>query len=158
MRCADGYRRQSSHGYQCGTRVRSDQSISARLLSSIFDRCKPQLHTLVPEVDDFSGDSETRTSTLEWSSVDDDALKLDPYSLKPLPPPAHYANSDDLLYSDYTLALTGDVFKWMVNNSPLETLQRVSSTVSLRSVLVSNCVTDVCKGANIRADVSRREA
>lgn len=28
-------------------------------------------------------------------------------------------------YQDYALVVTGDVFRWMVNNAPLETLQRV---------------------------------
>jgi len=59
--------------------------------------------------------------------MDDEALKLDEYSLKPLPPPPHHTvDSSEILYQDYALVLTGDVFRWMVNNSPLETLQRVS--------------------------------
>lgn len=65
------------------------------------------------------------SSTLEWTSADDELLKLDPYSLKPLPPPHRTTDGDDIDYHDYTLALTGDVFRWMINNAPLETLQRV---------------------------------
>lgn len=66
-------------------------------------------------------------STLEWSSVDDEMIKLDAYSLKPLPPPPHHTvEADEIAYHDYTLALTGDVFRWMINHAPLETLQRVS--------------------------------
>ena len=65
------------------------------------------------------------SSTLEWTSVDDELLKLDPYSLKPLPRLHRTADADDIDYHDYTLAVTGDVFRWMINNAPLETLQRV---------------------------------
>ena len=73
-----------------------------------------------------SGNAQSPVSKLEWSSVDDEMLKLDAYSLKPLPPPAHHAvEAGDIAYHDYTLALTGDVFRWMINNAPLETLQRV---------------------------------
>jgi len=65
------------------------------------------------------------SSTLEWTSVDDELLKLDPYSLKPLPRLHRTADADDIDYQDYTLAITGDVFRWMINNAPVETLQRV---------------------------------
>lgn len=59
--------------------------------------------------------------------MDDELFKLDPYSLKPLAPPHRAGELDNIDYQDYTLALTGDVFRWMINNAPLETLQRVSA-------------------------------
>lgn len=61
--------------------------------------------------------------------MDDEALELDDYSLRPLPPPAHHNldSAADILYQDYAIVLTGDVFRWMLNNAPLETLQRVST-------------------------------
>ncbi|KAF9519133.1 hypothetical protein BS47DRAFT_1375107 [Hydnum rufescens UP504] len=72
------------------------------------------------------GNPESPASKLEWTSVDDEMLKLDAYSLKPLPPRGHHIiESGDIAYHDYTLALTGDVFRWMINNAPLETLQRM---------------------------------
>ncbi|KIO18837.1 hypothetical protein M407DRAFT_31518 [Tulasnella calospora MUT 4182] len=71
----------------------------------------------------------TRPSSLaklEWSSVDDESLKLDDYSLKPLAPPLHHTtDSIDILYQDYAIVVSGDVFRWMLNNAPLETLQRM---------------------------------
>lgn len=70
------------------------------------------------------GNASTRNAKLEWSSGDDDSIKLDPYSLRPLPPPSHPGVSE-IAYPDYVLALTGDVFRWMINHAPLETLQRV---------------------------------
>lgn len=58
--------------------------------------------------------------------MDDPEWTLDDYSLKPLPPPPHHGIEEDMLdYQDYALAVTGDVFRWVINNAPLETLQRV---------------------------------
>jgi cation-transporting ATPase 13A2 len=60
--------------------------------------------------------------------VDDLSWKLDDYSLKPLsPPPRHAVDGNAIGYQDYSLTITGDVFRWMVNYAPLETLQRVGS-------------------------------
>jgi cation-transporting ATPase 13A3/4/5 len=60
--------------------------------------------------------------------MDDPLWKLDPYSLKPLvPPPHHMGESDEIDYQDYSLVVSGDVFRWMINYAPLETLQRVST-------------------------------
>ena len=62
--------------------------------------------------------------------MDEPSWKLDDYTLKPLAPPAqHLIESLELEYHDYALAITGDVFRWMINHAPLETLQRVSITV-----------------------------
>ncbi|KIO30367.1 hypothetical protein M407DRAFT_69316 [Tulasnella calospora MUT 4182] len=75
----------------------------------------------------IAGNAQTREAKLEWSSVDDESLKLDDYSLKPLAPPLHHTtDSIDILYQDYAIVVSGDVFRWMLNNAPLETLQRVS--------------------------------
>jgi cation-transporting ATPase 13A2 len=79
----------------------------------------------IPYPLDLPGSAQMSSSTLEWTSVDDELLKLDPYGLKPLPGPHRTKDADDIDYHDYTLALTGDVFRWMINNAPLETLQRV---------------------------------
>jgi len=58
--------------------------------------------------------------------MDDTLWKLDDYSLKPLTPPPHHAvEVDTIEYQDFSLVVTGDVFRWMINHAPLETLQRV---------------------------------
>ncbi|KAF4621315.1 hypothetical protein D9613_000774 [Agrocybe pediades] len=65
-------------------------------------------------------------SKLTWSSMDDVLWKLDSYSLKPnTPPPHHAVEGDEINYQDYSLVVTGDVFRWMLNYAPLETLQRM---------------------------------
>jgi cation-transporting P-type ATPase 13A2 len=62
--------------------------------------------------------------------MEDPDWKLDGYSLKPQPPPPHHAvESSDIGYHDYSLAITGDVFRWMINYAALETLQRVSTLI-----------------------------
>ncbi|KIJ26543.1 hypothetical protein M422DRAFT_192081 [Sphaerobolus stellatus SS14] len=71
------------------------------------------------------GNETTRNSKLEWSSVDDESLTLDDYSLRPLPPPPHLVEENEIAYPDYALSLTGDIFRWMINHAPLETLQRM---------------------------------
>src|SRR5712671_3851020 len=73
-----------------------------------------------------TGNATTPLARLSWSCMDDPAWRLDEYSLKPLAPPSHHAVDADLVdYQDYALVVTGDVFRWMINNAPLETLQRV---------------------------------
>ncbi|KAF7797894.1 hypothetical protein EIP86_009100 [Pleurotus ostreatoroseus] len=72
------------------------------------------------------GDAATPASKLEWSCMDEPSWKLDDYSLKPLLPPAHRTfESDTSELQDYTLAITGDVFRWILNHAPLETVQRM---------------------------------
>jgi len=58
--------------------------------------------------------------------MDEDTWKLDSLSLKPLNPPPHRTvEADEIDYQDYALVVTGDVFRWMINHAPFETLQRV---------------------------------
>ncbi|KAG2119505.1 uncharacterized protein F5147DRAFT_664357 [Suillus discolor] len=72
------------------------------------------------------GNANTPMSKLEWSSMDDPSWKLDDYSLKPLPPPPHLTVAEhEVEYQDCALVVTGDVFRWMINHGPLETVQRM---------------------------------
>lgn len=74
----------------------------------------------------FIGNVSTPSSKIEWTSMDDPLWKLDAYSLKPLTPaPHHMVESDEIGYHDYSLVVSGDIFRWMINYAPLETLQRV---------------------------------
>lgn len=58
--------------------------------------------------------------------MDEPTWTLDDYSLKPLTPPSYRGTDpEELSNQDYALVLTGDVFRWMINYAPLETLQRV---------------------------------
>lgn len=85
-------------------------------------------HLIFPSI---IGGSNQEDSEVEWTSVDDDKHKLDSYSLKPIIR-EHALGFDpgETEQPDYQLALTGDVFRWMLEFSPLETMQRVSSSLS----------------------------
>lgn len=64
-------------------------------------------------------------SRLHWESVNDPDILLDEHTLRPLEPPADgnpYGISD---LKSYSLAVSGDVFRWIIDFAPLEVLHRV---------------------------------
>ncbi|KAF6760303.1 P-type ATPase [Ephemerocybe angulata] len=72
------------------------------------------------------GNASIPESKLQWTCMDDPLWELDDYSLKPLHPPRHHTvDEDEITYQDYSLVVTGDVFRWMLNHAPLETVQRM---------------------------------
>lgn len=62
------------------------------------------------------GAQTTPRAVIEWTDIDDDDSKLDPYTLRPYEPSSE----------PYALAVTGDVFRWTIDFAALETVQRVS--------------------------------
>uniref|UniRef100_A0A0K3CK53 Cation-transporting ATPase n=1 Tax=Rhodotorula toruloides TaxID=5286 RepID=A0A0K3CK53_RHOTO len=73
------------------------------------------------------GSSTTPRSQIEWNDVEDETKTLDPYSLKEI-----VERDDSSVFSGYSserreyhLAVTGDVFRWMMDFGALETLQRM---------------------------------
>ncbi|KLO18416.1 Ca-transporting ATPase [Schizopora paradoxa] len=75
----------------------------------------------------IQGDSTNPASKLRWTCTDDQQWILDDYSLKPTEPLPHHTveSANELSYHDYALVVTGDVFRWMINFAPFETLQRM---------------------------------
>ncbi|KDE02331.1 hypothetical protein MVLG_07113 [Microbotryum lychnidis-dioicae p1A1 Lamole] len=77
----------------------------------------------------LKGNSSTPRSTIEWADVDDEGRKLDPYSLMPLVTDddrsSYSGYSDERSRREYHLAVSGDVFRWMMDFGALETLQRM---------------------------------
>ncbi len=71
------------------------------------------------------GNGKSPDAALEWFNVDDERLKLDPYSLKPLEVDPHLYDYEEFDMQDHELALTGEVFRWMIDYAPLETLRRM---------------------------------
>lgn len=101
-----------------------------RTAVSVARECKlinPTAFVFYPSF--VEGDMNDPRSMLEWRGVDDESLRLDPYSLRPLPPPPHVVD-EERIHRDYDLAITGDVFRWMIDYAPLETLQQVWATRS----------------------------
>jgi cation-transporting ATPase 13A2 len=73
-------------------------------------------HCFVPHF--VEGDSRTALSRLAWESVDDPVFKLDENTLKPLPPPPEADVSlpyDISNLRNYSLAVSGDVFRWVID-------------------------------------------
>ena len=64
-------------------------------------------------------------ASLEWVSVDDERVKLDSYSLKPIQVDQHVYDMEEFDVQDYQLALTGEVFRWMIDFAPIDTLRRM---------------------------------
>lgn len=96
------------------------------------------------------GNASTPKAKLEWTCMDDASWKLDDYSLKPVTPPAHHTvEADGLEYSDFALAISGDVFRWMINHAPLETLQRVSSDTKITQIFILITYSDACQDADL---------
>ena len=103
-------------------------SAAAHIFSPTFVSGKFICHLVADRSTNSSaGGPDIPMSKLEWTCMDEPGWKLDDYSLRPLTPPAHRTvESDHVEYQDYTLAISGDVFRWMVNRAPSETVQRVS--------------------------------
>ncbi|TIB92882.1 hypothetical protein E3Q19_01771 [Wallemia mellicola] len=80
-------------------------------------------HVFIPTF--IRGSIEDPDAQLEWSSADDDKLKLDSYSLRPFLVDENVNQDLNIEYQDYHLAVTGDVFRWMMDFAPLETLERM---------------------------------
>ncbi|EPQ27111.1 uncharacterized protein PFL1_05393 [Pseudozyma flocculosa PF-1] len=80
-------------------------------------------HVFMPTF--VKGSQRSPQAVIDWSSVDDDRIKLNPYSLKPLEVDPHVLDLEEFDFQDYQLALTGDVFRWMIDFAPVETLRRM---------------------------------
>ena len=71
------------------------------------------------------GDQRSPRAVVDWSSVDDDRIKLDAYNLQPREVDPHVLDLEEFDFQDYQLALTGDVFRWMIDFAPIETVRRM---------------------------------
>ncbi|KAG0083097.1 hypothetical protein BGZ92_011085, partial [Podila epicladia] len=78
-----------------------------------------------------SGDSMTENSEIAWENTDDDRMSLDPVTLKPFTNWTEDSNNGpefprySHLLNDHVLAVTGEVFRWMVDYAPASTLNRM---------------------------------
>ena len=106
--------------------ITGDNPLTAVSVARECGLINPAAHVFSPIF--IQGNSTNPDARLSWPCMDDPLWKLDDYSLKPLEaPPHHTVELDELSYHDYTIVITGDVFRWMINHGPLETLQRVGS-------------------------------
>ncbi|KAI6157586.1 hypothetical protein BKA82DRAFT_4058956 [Pisolithus tinctorius] len=104
--------------------ITGDNALTAVSVARECTLINPAAHVFSPAF--IRGDADTPLSKLEWSCMEDFSWKLDSYNLKPQTPPLHHTfEHGEIDYQDYALVVTGDVFRWMVNYAPLETLQRM---------------------------------
>ena len=104
------------------------------------------------------GGSSIPNSRLRWTCTDDSSWYLDEYSLRPTDPPPHHTveSVTEMSYNDYAIVVTGDVFRWMINHAPLETLQRVHFNFLALTVLTDSLFhLDACQSSGLRPHVSR---
>ncbi|KAI0666684.1 Ca-transporting ATPase [Trametes maxima] len=104
--------------------ITGDNPLTAVSVARECGLINPAAHVFAPTF--ARGNASSPLSKLEWSSMEEPMWKLDDYGLKPLPPPAQrLVEVEELESHDYTLAVTGDVFRWIMNHAPLETMQRM---------------------------------
>ena len=101
---------------------------NVRTAISVARECGLVSHSASVYIPAFAnGNSGGPHADIIWSSVDDEKLKLNSYTLKPLVPTQTFGYEvTDHQQADYQLAVTGDVFRWVLDYAPLETMQRVS--------------------------------
>ncbi|KAH8174244.1 p5-type ATPase cation transporter domain-containing protein [Sarocladium implicatum] len=83
-------------------------------------------HCFVPRF--IQGDSGDPLAQLRWESIDDSIYCLDPKSLMPLPAPPEGDSSlpyDITNLRNYTLAVSGDIFRWVVDYGSPDLLRRM---------------------------------
>ncbi|KAI0351056.1 Ca-transporting ATPase [Trametes cingulata] len=104
--------------------ITGDNPLTAVSVARECGLINPAAHVFAPTF--IRGNALSPLSKLEWSSMEEPTWKLDDYSLKPFAPPAQrLVDVEELESHDYTLAVTGDVFRWIMNHAPLETMQRM---------------------------------
>ncbi|KAA1476776.1 P-type ATPase [Dentipellis sp. KUC8613] len=104
--------------------ITGDNALTAVSVARECALISQTVHVFAPAF--VRGNATTPLAKIGWTCMDDPMWELDDYSLKPLTPPPHHAIEADMLdYQDYALVVTGDVFRWMINHAPLETLQRM---------------------------------
>ncbi|KAJ7072233.1 P-type ATPase [Mycena amicta] len=103
--------------------ITGDNPLTAVSVARECGLINPAAHVFSPVF--TRGNETTAASTVEWSCMDEPAWKLDELTLKPLTAPLHTVEGDEIDYHDYSLVVTGDVFRWFVSYAPLETLQRM---------------------------------
>nr|XP_019012720.1 cation-transporting ATPase 13A3/4/5 [Kwoniella pini CBS 10737]OCF51501.1 cation-transporting ATPase 13A3/4/5 [Kwoniella pini CBS 10737] len=102
-----------------GDNVRTAISV-ARECGLVSHSASVYIPTFIP------GTGTSEGAQLDWSSVDDEKHKLDEYTLKPqVTQMGVLLDGQDPESHDYQLALTGDVFKWMLEYAEFETMERM---------------------------------
>ncbi|EGS20971.1 cation-transporting ATPase-like protein [Thermochaetoides thermophila DSM 1495] len=76
----------------------------------------------------IEGNADDCNAKLRWESINNPALELDPWTLLPMPVPPQTDASlpyDVSNIRNYAIAVTGDVFRWIVDHAPTDVLHRM---------------------------------
>ncbi|KAI1377354.1 hypothetical protein F4677DRAFT_416128 [Hypoxylon crocopeplum] len=106
--------------------VTGDNILTAISVARNCGLVEKDAHCFVPHF--AEGNFRDPNARLEWESIDDTAYQLDYRTLLPLPASAERDASlpyDISNLRNYSLAVSGDVFRWIVDFAPNEVMQRM---------------------------------
>ncbi|ORX82959.1 hypothetical protein K493DRAFT_240394 [Basidiobolus meristosporus CBS 931.73] len=99
-----------------------DNVLTAISVSKECGLVHPEAEVYVPRF--TQGSSNTPRSIISWENIDGKRSTLDAITLRPV----EHRNTPyrtSFLGENYALAITGEIFRWMVDYAPLETFQRM---------------------------------
>lgn len=108
------------------TMCTGDNILTAISVARECNLIDPNAHCFIPRF--VEGDSRTPLAKLAWESVDNPIYQLDENTLKPLSPPAEGDASlpyDISNLRNYSIATSGDVFRWIVDYAPEKVLREM---------------------------------
>ncbi|RMZ86151.1 hypothetical protein DV737_g202, partial [Chaetothyriales sp. CBS 132003] len=103
-----------------------DNILTAISVARECDLLDRDTHCFVPHF--VRGDKLDPMAQISWESVDNSRHELDEHTLLPMPMAAEQHGGspfDRLMLADYSLAVTGDAFRWMMDFGPAELVQRM---------------------------------
>ncbi|KAJ2993343.1 hypothetical protein NUW58_g1867 [Xylaria curta] len=106
--------------------VTGDNILTAISVARNCGLVEQNAHCFVPHFTE--GDSRDPNARLQWESIDDTAYRLDDRTLLPLPIPIERDVSlpyDITNLKNYSLAISGDVFRWIIDFAPNQVVQRM---------------------------------
>ncbi|KAL2197575.1 hypothetical protein P885DRAFT_35516 [Corynascus similis CBS 632.67] len=109
--------------------VTGDNILTAVSVARECGMISKMAHCFVPRF--LTGDSTDPNASLQWESIDNQAYQLDAKTLLPLPVPPEQDASlpyDISNLRNYSIAVSGDVFRWVVDFAPPEVMRRMLVT------------------------------
>jgi len=106
--------------------VTGDNILTAISVARECNMISKTAHCFVPHF--TAGNSRDSNASLQWESIDNHIYQLDSNTLLPLPAPAEGDASlpyDISNIRNYSLAVSGDVFRWVVDYAPPEVMRRM---------------------------------
>jgi cation-transporting P-type ATPase 13A2 len=106
--------------------VTGDNILTAISVARECNMISRTAHCFVPRF--TAGHSRDANSSLQWESIDNQIYQLDPNTLLPLPAPPEGDASlpyDISNLRNYSIAVSGDVFRWVVDYAPPDVMRRM---------------------------------